>query len=41
MSSRGIDGLKALAKNGLRYPYPPFSAFADPAEGMFMLRPGL
>ena len=32
--ARGIGGLKALAKNGLRYPYPPFSAFADPAEGM-------
>ena len=32
--ARGIAGLKALAGNGLRYPYPPFSAFADPAEGM-------
>ena len=32
--ARANDGLKALAKNGLRYPYPPFPAFADPAEGM-------
>ncbi len=31
---RGVDGLKGLAKNGLRYPYPPFGAFADPAIGM-------
>ncbi|GHD45695.1 hypothetical protein GCM10017083_13990 [Thalassobaculum fulvum] len=31
---RGVDGLKALAKNGLRYPYPPYGAFADPAAGM-------
>ena len=31
---RGVEGLKHLAKNGLRYPYPPYSAFADPADGM-------
>ena len=31
---RGVDGLKHLSKNGLRYPYPPYSAFADPADGM-------
>ena len=31
---RGVEGLKLLSKNGLRYPYPPYSAFADPADGM-------
>jgi len=31
---RGVDGLRALSKNGLRYPYPPYGAFADPAAGM-------
>ena len=31
---RGVDGLKSLAKNGLRYPYPPYGAFADPSAGM-------
>lgn len=31
---RGVEGLKGLSKNGLRYPYPPFGAFADPAIGM-------
>lgn len=30
----GVEGMKHLAKNGLRYPYPPYSAFADPADGM-------
>jgi hypothetical protein len=29
-----VEGMKHLAKNGLRYPYPPYSAFADPADGM-------
>ncbi|HZB91911.1 MAG TPA: DUF169 domain-containing protein [Stellaceae bacterium] len=32
--ARGIEGLKGLAKAGLRYPIPPYGAFADPAEGM-------
>ncbi|MCY4589543.1 MAG: DUF169 domain-containing protein [Alphaproteobacteria bacterium] len=31
---RGVEGMKHLAKNGLRYPYPPYGAFADPAAGM-------
>jgi uncharacterized protein (DUF169 family) len=31
---RGVEGMKGLSKNGLRYPYPPFGAFADPAIGM-------
>ena len=31
---RGVEGMRHLAKNGLRYPYPPYSAFADPADGM-------
>ena len=31
---RGVAGLEHLSKNGLRYPYPPFGAFADPAIGM-------
>ena len=31
---RGVEGMKHLSKNGLRYPYPPYSAFADPADGM-------
>ena len=31
---RGVDGLGKLSRNGLRYPFPPFSAFADPAAGM-------
>src|SRR3546814_4519240 len=29
---RGVEGLQALAKNGLRYPYPPYGAFADPSR---------
>ena len=32
--ARGVDGLRELAKNGLRYPYPPYGAFADPSAGM-------
>jgi uncharacterized protein (DUF169 family) len=32
--SRAVEGLKGLAKAGLRYPIPPYGAFADPAEGM-------
>ncbi len=32
--ARAIEGLKGLAKAGLRYPIPPYGAFADPAEGM-------
>lgn len=31
---RGVTGLEALHKNGLRYPIPPYSAIADPAEGL-------
>ncbi len=31
---RGVEGMGHLARNGLRYPYPPYSAFADPADGM-------
>ncbi|MCC7271084.1 MAG: DUF169 domain-containing protein [Alphaproteobacteria bacterium] len=31
---RGVEGLEALAKVGLRYPIPPYGANADPAEGM-------
>ena len=32
--ARGIEGLEALSKNGLRYPIPPYGAHADPSEGM-------
>jgi uncharacterized protein (DUF169 family) len=32
--ARAVEGLKGLAKAGLRYPIPPYGAFADPAEGM-------
>jgi uncharacterized protein (DUF169 family) len=32
--ARAITGLKGLAKAGLRYPIPPYGAFADPGEGM-------
>jgi uncharacterized protein (DUF169 family) len=32
--ARAVAGLKGLAKAGLRYPIPPYGAFADPAEGM-------
>ena len=31
---RGVEGLEALAKVGLRYPIPPYGAHMDPAEGM-------
>ncbi|MEE2688100.1 MAG: DUF169 domain-containing protein [Pseudomonadota bacterium] len=31
---RGIEGLQALSKNGLRYPIPPYGAHMDPSEGM-------
>ena len=31
---RGVEGLKALYKNGFRYPYPSYGAFVDPAAGM-------
>jgi uncharacterized protein (DUF169 family) len=31
---KGVEGMRHLAKNGLRYPYPPYSAFADPNDGM-------
>jgi len=30
----GVAGLAWLAKNGLRYPIPPYGAQADPAEGL-------
>jgi len=32
--ARAVEGLKGLAKAGLRYPIPPYGAFADPSEGM-------
>jgi len=32
--ARGIEGLEGLAKNGFRYPIPPYSAQADPSAGM-------
>jgi uncharacterized protein (DUF169 family) len=32
--ARAVEGLKGLAKAGLRYPIPPYGAFADPGEGM-------
>lgn len=31
---KGVGGMKHFSKNGVRYPYPPYSAFADPADGM-------
>ena len=31
---RAVEGLKGLSKAGLRYPIPPYGAFADPTEGM-------
>jgi uncharacterized protein (DUF169 family) len=31
---RGVEGLEALARVGLRYPIPPYGAQQDPAEGM-------
>ena len=31
---RGVEGLEALAKVGLRYPIPPYGANMDPGEGM-------
>ena len=32
--ARGVEGLEALSRNGLRYPIPPYGAHADPSEGM-------
>jgi uncharacterized protein (DUF169 family) len=32
--ARGVEGLEGISKKGLRYPIPPFSAQADPSEGM-------
>jgi uncharacterized protein (DUF169 family) len=32
--ARGIEGLEALAKRGLRYPIPPYGAQMDPSLGM-------
>ncbi len=32
--ARALEGLKGLSRAGLRYPIPPYGAFADPAEGM-------
>jgi len=32
--ARAVEGLKGLAKAGLRYPIPPYGAFADPGEGI-------
>ncbi len=31
---RGIEGIEALAKAGLRYPIPPYGAYMDPSVGM-------
>jgi len=31
---RGVEGLEALSRVGLRYPIPPYGAHMDPAEGM-------
>ncbi|HJM61674.1 MAG TPA: DUF169 domain-containing protein, partial [Alphaproteobacteria bacterium] len=31
---RGIEGLEGIAKNGLRYPIPPYGAHMDPAVGL-------
>ena len=31
---RAIEGMGHLAKNGLRYPFPPYGAVMDPALGM-------
>jgi len=31
---RAVEGMNQLAKNGLRYPFPPFSPQVDPAAGM-------
>lgn len=32
--ARGIEGVEALSKSGLRYPIPPYGAHMDPSEGM-------
>ncbi len=32
--ARGIEGLEGIARNGLRYPIPPYGAHMDPALGM-------
>jgi uncharacterized protein (DUF169 family) len=32
--ARGIEGLEGLAKNGFRYPIPPYGAHMDPSAGM-------
>jgi uncharacterized protein (DUF169 family) len=31
---RAVDGMKALARNGIRYPIPPYGIQADPSAGM-------
>ena len=31
---RGIEGMEALSRVGLRYPIPPYGPFTDPSEGM-------
>ena len=31
---RAVDGMHALAKNGLRYPIPPYGVQMDPSAGM-------
>ena len=38
--ARGIEGLAALNKNGLRYPIVPYGIQADPSEGMAVSYPG-
>ena len=32
--ARGIEGVEALSKSGLRYPIAPYGAHMDPSEGM-------
>ena len=32
--ARAMDGMKALARNGLRYPIAPYGIQNDPAAGM-------
>ncbi|HET7627369.1 MAG TPA: DUF169 domain-containing protein [Bacillales bacterium] len=36
---KGIDGLKRLAENGLRYPIPPYGIQADPSEALAPIYP--
>jgi len=38
--ARGVEGLEALSKRGLRYPIPPYGAQMDPSFGMAVSYPG-